>query len=253
MPSDKSEPITIYRKSLRWRESAEARSGHVCKHLCKLSLQQKWSNFLVYSKVYFGNLNGSYMSYAKKKNCYLCESSVSVGEGTVPLCKPTKNKEFCGKSFCKAGSIILSDLIKSVGINCDKLTVDDSQSSVCKKCARKIVNCCTLFHELQEVFRSKVKTAPGLRDLEAGDGGSIKRLHSDNSPSGLTPGSKKQRDTTSRERASGCRAKKSLFDLNSAWTERERVEDSVANLMCLPVAKPTIKDDHSTSVVKVGL
>ena len=37
MPSDKSEPITIYRKSLRWRESAEARSGHeVCKHLCKL-------------------------------------------------------------------------------------------------------------------------------------------------------------------------------------------------------------------------
>ena len=140
------------------------------------------------------------MSYAKKKNCYLCESSVSVGEGTVPLCKPTKNKEFCGKSFCKAGSIILSDLIKSVGINCDKLTVDDSQSSVCKKCARKIVNCCTLFHEPQEVFRSKVKTAPGLRDLEAGDGGS-KRLHSDNSPSGLTPGSKKQRDTTSRERA----------------------------------------------------
>ena len=37
MPSDKSEPITIYQKSLRWRESAEARSGHeVCKHLCKL-------------------------------------------------------------------------------------------------------------------------------------------------------------------------------------------------------------------------
>ena len=37
MPSDKSEPITIYRKSLRRRESAEARSGHeVCKHLCKL-------------------------------------------------------------------------------------------------------------------------------------------------------------------------------------------------------------------------
>ena len=34
MPSDKSEPITIYRKSLRWRESAEARRGHeVCKQL----------------------------------------------------------------------------------------------------------------------------------------------------------------------------------------------------------------------------
>ena len=34
MPSDKSESITIYRKSLRWRESAEARSGHeVCKQL----------------------------------------------------------------------------------------------------------------------------------------------------------------------------------------------------------------------------
>ena len=151
---------------------------------------------------------------------------------------PPKTRNSAEKVFAKLEVFILSDLIKSVGINCDKLTVDDSQSSVCKKCAKKIVNCCTLFHELQEVFRSKVKTAPGLRNLEAGDGGS-KRLHSDNSPSGLTPGSKKQRDTTSRERASGCRAKKSLFDLNSAWSERERVEDSVANLMCLPVAKPT--------------
>ena len=31
----------------------------------------------------------------QNKKCYLCATSVSLGEGTVPLCEPTKNKEFC--------------------------------------------------------------------------------------------------------------------------------------------------------------
>lgn len=97
----------------------------------------------------------------QKKKCYLCASSVSLGEGTVPLCKPTKNKEFCGKSFCKAGSVVLVDLIKSVGI--DVHTTSDSDPSLCKKCARKIVNCCALFHELQEGFSSK--SARSSREL----------------------------------------------------------------------------------------
>ena len=84
--------------------------------------------------------------------------------------------------------------------------------------------------QLEEVFLLKVKSAQGSR--EANNIGGNKRLHSQNSPSGLTPGSKKQKDTLSRKTAS--------------------LEDSIANLMCLPVTKPDVKDDYSTqSVVKV--
>ena len=80
------------------------------------------------------------MSFPKKVNntCHFCAINVSSGEGTVPLFKPTKNNEFYGKSFCKTGTIILSDLIKSVGIDID--CTSESDLSLCKKCARKIVN-----------------------------------------------------------------------------------------------------------------
>ena len=53
----------------------------------------------------------------QNKKCYLCATSMSLGEGTVPFSKPTKNKEFCGKSFWIAGSVVLVNLIKSVGID----------------------------------------------------------------------------------------------------------------------------------------
>ena len=32
----------------------------------------------------------------QNKKCCLYATSESLGEGTVPLCKPTKNKEFWG-------------------------------------------------------------------------------------------------------------------------------------------------------------
>ena len=39
----------------------------------------------------------------------------------------------------------------------------------------------------------------------------------------------------------------SLFELNATWTEHERLEDAVANMMCLPVTH-----GESVSLVKVG-
>ena len=185
----------------------------------------------------------------RSKNCYLCAASVSLGEGTVPLCKATKNKEFCGKSFCKAGTVVLVDLIKSIGI--DVYTTSESDASLCKKCARKIVNCSALFHELQEGFSSK--SAQSSRELSEvnvdGSSSGAKRLH--NSPSGLTPGSKKQKSISNRKTGSERTVRKTLFELNSAWSTRENLEDSVANLMCLPVEKPDTNDDYSSAVVKV--
>ena len=193
------------------------------------------------------------MSFPKKvnKTCHFCAINVSSGEGTVPLFKPTKNKEFCGKSFCKTGTIILSDLIKSVGIDID--CTSESDSSLCKKCARKIVNCCTMFHELEEGFMSKIVSASETNDDECSGGGN-KRLHSQNySQSGLTPGSKKQKGSSSRRAEGGSRSRKTLFQLNSAWSAQEKLDDSVVNLMCLPVTETGVKDDYSSAVVKVGV
>ena len=193
------------------------------------------------------------MSFPKKvnKTCHFCAINVSSGEGTVPLFKPTKNKEFCGKSFCKTGSVILSDLIKSVGIDID--STSESDSSLCKKCARKIVNCCTMFHELEEGFMSKIISVSETNDDQCRGGGN-KRLHSQNySPSRLTPGNKKQKGSSSRRAEGGSRSSKTLFQLNSAWSAQEKLDDSVVNLMCLPITETDVKDDYSLAVVKVGV
>ena len=101
--------------------------------------------------------------------CYLCETQLSGCFGSsVPLFKPTKNKEFTVKSFCTADSIVLSELVKSVGIKINVAAA--SLPSVCKKCARKIVSYITLFHELEAGFRKS-------SSHEETDGGN-KRLHS---------------------------------------------------------------------------
>lgn len=117
-----------------------------------------------------------------------------------------------------------------------------SLSSACKKCARKIVNCSTLFHELESIV--KVKTASNSQ--------SVKRLHGNRSPSGSTPDPKKAKDIPQEpqeqeRRLPTSRARKSLFELNATWVKRESLEDAVANLMCLPVTP-----SESVSLVKVG-
>ena len=162
-----------------------------------------------------------------------------------------RKTEFCGKSFCKTGTVILSDLIKSVGIDID--STSESDSSLCKKCARKIVNCCTMFHELEEGFMSKIVPASETNDDECSGGGN-KRLHTQNySPSGLTPGSKKQKGSSYRRAEGGSRSRKTLFQLNSAWSAQEKLDDSVVNLMWFPLTETDVKDDYSSAVVKVGV
>ena len=172
------------------------------------------------------------MALALKPNkcCYFCNVHLPAG-AAIPLFTLTKNKEFTGKSCFTADSIVLSDLLRSVGLNID---TDASKQSSYKKCARKVVNCSTLFHELESIVNDKTANQ------------SVKRLHG-NSPSGSTPDSKKAKDIPQERPKS--RARKSLFELNAAWTEHERLEDVVANMMCLPV---TAGPGESVSLVKVG-
>ena len=113
------------------------------------------------------------------KCCYFCDNNLPVG-AAIPLFTVTKNKEFTGKSCFTADSIVLAELLKSEGSNIDANT-SSSPPAACKKCARKIVNCSTLFHELERIV--KVKTASNSQ--------AVKRLHGNRSPSGSTPDPKK--------------------------------------------------------------
>ena len=139
---------------------------------------------------------------------------------------------------------MLAELLKSVGLDLD--ATSSTCPSACKKCARKIVNCSTLFHELESIVR--VKTGSNSQ--------SVKRLHGNRSPSGSTPDPKKAKDIPQEpqeqeRRLPESRARKSLFELNAAWAERESLEDAVANLMYLPVTDP-VKPSESVSLVKVA-
>ena len=53
-------------------------------------------------------------------HCFLCKTGF-IRSYAVPLFKSTKTREFCGKSGGTAESIVLSDLIKSVGIKAAEL------------------------------------------------------------------------------------------------------------------------------------
>ena len=185
------------------------------------------------------------MALAKKsKKCYLCDEILPAG--AVPLCKVTRNRELTEKKSSTAGSIVLSDLLRSVGIGICNAASEESRSA-CKKCARKIFNCCTMFHELESAVKARIDEG----NSESTEGG-IKRLHG-NSPSGSTPNSKKIKDIPQQvqePREPKGRSRKSLFQLEADWTERENLEGAIANLMCLPVTK---KDETaSRPVVKVS-
>ncbi|XP_068693734.1 uncharacterized protein [Montipora foliosa] len=185
------------------------------------------------------------MALAKKsKKCYLCDEILPAG--AVPLCKATRNRELTEKKSSTAGSIVLSDLLRSVGIGICNAASEESRSA-CKKCARKIFNCCTMFHELESAVKARIDEG----NSESTEGG-IKRLHG-NSPSGSTPNSKKIKDIPQQvpePREPKGRSRKSLFQLEADWTERENLESAIANLMCLPVT--TTKDETaSRPVVKI--
>ena len=89
----------------------------------------------------------------KSKKCYLCDEILLAG--AVPLCKATRNRELTEKKSSAAGSIVLSDLLRNVGIGVCSAESEESRSAW-KKSARKIFNCCTMFHELESAVKARI-------------------------------------------------------------------------------------------------
>ena len=85
-----------------------------------------------------------------KFSCEICSENLRSKTGacvaTVSLFSETSNKEF--SNACNGKPVVFAELLRVLGI----VLVQDRQRSVCKKCARKIVNCYKLFTELQQAF-----------------------------------------------------------------------------------------------------
>ena len=146
---------------------------------------------------------------------------------TVPLFLETCNKEF--SNVLSGKSIILAQLLLDLKI----IASHDGSSSVCKKCARKIVNCYKLFVELQKAFAvgSAVENAK-----ESGPRTPTRERYSarhQRSPTGVTPKAKRLKESTfgatAQEPEHRPLSKRSLFS-----DKYSVVEDENSNLMNIP-------------------
>ena len=138
-----------------------------------------------------------------KFSCEICNENLRSKTGacvaTVSLFSETSNKEF--SNACNGKPIVFADLLRVLGI----VLVQDRQRSVCKKCARKIVNCYKLFTELQQAFidssgwkssEGNTETTCTLQTPQKSREENCVPQHQ-RSPNGITPTAKRQKSNES--------------------------------------------------------
>ena len=173
---------------------------------------------------------------------------------SVPLFSATSNKEIT--SLLKkvhTDNITLCVLLSSIGIKLVKEKTN--RISVCKKCARKVVNMYNTFNEICEAVKQNgtlFTDTPSTPPQNAKDKGQ-KRIQTF-SPTGLSPHSK----TTSMPMHDSPKAKNTRRRLNlrkstlsvpdQGINANLELENTIANLMNLPVDE---NEKKSPPVVKV--
>lgn len=163
--------------------------------------------------------------------CRICRENLHTKYGTcvatVPLFLQTSKKEFCNVLCGKP--VILAQILLELKI----IVSHDGSSSVCKKCARKILNCYKLFVELEKAFavvsavEEAKESAPRTPTRERYSA----RASSQRSPTGVTPKAKRLKGSTdtAQEPERIPLSKRSLcFDKYS------EVEDEISSLMNIP-------------------
>ena len=191
--------------------------------------------------LYICSLVTSRVTCMEHNCCFVCGENFDLKYGRpssskVPLFKETINKEFTSKSSTSENRrVIISDILKKIIFNWRPrlLNIAKGNAFVCKKCARKVVNCDSLLEELKSLLAISCKkrtiydAVPGKRSLQP------------SSPSGFTPDKKKtSRNGNSRESQS-LKSRKALFtsarDVNKSIPKKQDIEDAISNVMCLPV------------------
>ncbi len=184
---------------------------------------------------------------SKEKLCRICKENLLTKFGTcvasISLFVGTSNKEF--KSVLGGKPVVLGDLLNRIGL----FAAPSDQNSVCKKCARKVVNCYKLYQELQVVFarsseempdnvpRTPEKTARKTKPQN------IDNIIHERSPTGLTPSTKRQKpfeNEAKSQHTTSPQSRKSLFkkdditEENSSEPELSTAHDTIRNLMNIP-------------------
>lgn len=192
-----------------------------------------------------------------EKCCFVCGENFELKYGRpssskVPLFKETINKEFTSKlSTSDNQKVIISDILKSLNLLDDRLSnLAKANAFVCKKCARKVVNCGSLFKELKSLLALSRKNKT-RGDALAGS----KRSLLPSSPSGFTPEKKRTSCNVNRFREShSFTSRKALFDLEKTCPKKQDIEDVLSNLMCLPIdAEGEAKNNCTVKVRKNNL
>lgn len=181
--------------------------------------------------------------------CELCRENLQKENGsfvcTVPFFSQTFNKEF--SNALNGKPVVIAELLLDIGIG----VVQDRRSSVCKRCARKIVNCYKLFTELQQAFidssGSEAFKENSCTRLKTTDKSNKEKNHvlqqHQRSPTGTTPMAKRQKagnnNTTaentkhSQEPERRSSSKKLLFG-NKPEDKYLAVNDQISSRMDMP-------------------
>ena len=171
------------------------------------------------------------------KICEICRENLITKYGTcssssVSLFNETLNKEF--SSVLAGKPVILAKLLQSLGI-CVAL----NRRSVCKKCARKVVNCYKLYKELKEAFEDTAveetqSTSSSVASLQNRRRGPV--VH-ERSPTGVTPTAKRQKGVTKAgENKTKPTSKRALFEEPKVEDEYSFIDDEISQLMNIPVS-----------------
>jgi len=150
---------------------------------------------------------GKFAMSTTVKFCDLCKENLITKYGirtsTVPLFCATTNKEFCSSFGGKP--VILSELLRAVGIVVSRSHI----GSVCKRCARKIINC---YKSYSDIVKALVEKSTCTSASQTPERKPNKRPVSSRTPTGITPIAKKTKDVaTNRERPVSSKSKKQLF------------------------------------------
>lgn len=184
------------------------------------------------------------------KHCVLCRLNLSTKLGSlanvVPFFRETRNKEFLPKANLQPSTtpVVINDLINSIGINTssfNRLTLSERQSTyVCRKCARKVFNCHSLYHEIVLALPGSTDQGDDEETLPKNDTTSKRAVI--RSPSGLTPSKKKTKERITRDNPV---SKRTLPYESQVAT----INDEISSLMNLPLEA----NEEFHTIVKVNL
>ena len=165
--------------------------------------------------------------------------------------KVTKNKELTGKVSDNCSPIVLADLLKSIRLLVNRMERSCDKSVLCRKCARKIIDCTTLYYKIRGSLmpeNTNVNVQDKDQEGKEEETSNARKREFDLSPSGLTPSRKKPVNKTWRNTSSNI--KKSLFQHHYNSEKEDNINDAISNHIIPQIQIVLSKYRISTTVMR---